>query len=146
MTPTNPIAHGGVLIEWARYAAVGLELFGVIVIVLSVLVAAAGFIRSGSRAGDWPGAYDGARANLGRGILLGLELLVGADIIATVTSPLTVESVGLLAGIVAIRTFLSFALETEIEGRFPWRRHTAERAHPDQPPPRRAKRTTKPPA
>jgi uncharacterized membrane protein len=146
MTPTNPIAHGGMLIEWARYAAVGLELFGVVVIVLSVLVAAVGFVRSGSPAGDWPSAYDGARANLGRGILLGLELLVGADIIATVTAPLTVESVGLLAGIVAIRTFLSFALETEIEGRFPWRRHTAERAHPDHPPPRREKRTTSPPA
>lgn len=146
MTPANPLAHGGMLIEWARYAAVGLELFGVVVIVLSVLLAAFGFLSSGMRAGDWPGAYDGARANLGRGILLGLELLVGADIIATVTSPLTVESVGLLAGIVAIRTFLSFALETEIEGRFPWRRHTAERAHPDQPPPRREKRTTRPPA
>lgn len=139
MAPTTPLAHGGLLIEWARYAAVGLELFGVAVILLAVALAAVGYIRSGFRTGDWSGAYDGARANLGRGILLGLELLVGADIIATVTSPLTVESVGLLAGIVAIRTFLSFALETEIEGRFPWRRHTAERAHPDQPPPRRNK-------
>ena len=46
----------------------------------------------------------------------------GADIISTITAPLTVESVGLLAGIVAIRTFLSFSLETEIEGCWPWRR------------------------
>lgn len=146
MTSINALVHGGALIEWARYAALGLELFGVVVIVLSVLLAGFGFVMSGFRDGDWPGAYDGARANLGRGILLGLELLVGADIIATVTAPLTVESVGLLAGIVAIRTFLSFALETEIEGRFPWRRHTAERAHPDQPPPRREKSSATPPA
>jgi uncharacterized membrane protein len=52
----------------------------------------------------------------GRGILLGLELIVGADIIATITAPLTILSVGLLAGIVLPRTFLSFSLETVIEG------------------------------
>jgi Protein of unknown function (DUF1622) len=54
--------------------------------------------------------------------LLGLELLVGADIIATITAPLTIMSVGLLAGIVLIRTFLSFSLETVIEGSWPWQR------------------------
>jgi uncharacterized membrane protein len=132
MTPANALVRGGEMIDWARYAATALELFGVAVIVLSVIFAAIGYLRSGLRSRDWPGAYDGARANLGRGILLGLELLVGADIIATVTAPLTVASVGMLAGIVAIRTFLSFALETEIEGRFPWRRHTAQRSHPDR--------------
>src|SRR6201987_6417055 len=80
------------------------------------------FIRDGSRTGDWQVAYPFYRSNIGRGILLGLELLVGADIIATITAPLTFESVGLLAGIVLIRTFLSFSLETEIEGCWPWRR------------------------
>jgi uncharacterized membrane protein len=67
-------------------------------------------------------AYPGYRSDVGRGILLGLELLVGADIISTITAPLTFESVGLLAAIVAIRTFLSFSLETEIEGCWPWQR------------------------
>ena len=80
------------------------------------------FIRDGASAGDWQSAYPGYRSNIGRGILLGLELLVGADIIATITAPLTVTSVGLLAGIVLIRTFLSFSLETEIEGCWPWQR------------------------
>jgi uncharacterized membrane protein len=47
---------------------------------------------------------------------------VGADIIATITAPLTIMSVGLLAGIVLIRTFLSFSLETVIEGCWPWQR------------------------
>ena len=80
------------------------------------------FIRDGSRTGDWQSAYPNYRSNIGRGILLGLELLVGADIIATITAPLTIMSVGLLGGIVLIRTFLSFSLETEIEGRWPWQR------------------------
>lgn len=70
-------------------------------------------------------AYSCYRANLGRGILLGLEFLVGADIIATVTSPLSWDSVGMLAVIVIIRTLLSFALETEIEGQWPWKRGTS---------------------
>ena len=55
-------------------------------------------------------------------VATGLEILVGADIVATVTAPLTFRSVGLLGLIVLIRTFLSFSLETEIEGRWPWRR------------------------
>jgi uncharacterized membrane protein len=101
--------------------ATALELLGVAVIVVAVVLATIRFVQ------DWraapKAAYDQYRANLGRGILLGLELLVGADIIATVTAPLTWESVGLLGSIVLIRTFLSFSLETEIEGTLPWRRH-----------------------
>ena len=99
-----------------------LELAGVGVILGGVILATAGFIRSVRATGDWTLAYDAYRANLGRGILLGLELLVGADIIATVTAPLTFQSVGLLGLVVLIRTFLSFSLETEIEGAWPWRR------------------------
>lgn len=99
----------------------GLEAFGVGVIVLSVVIATIAFALD-LRGGRRKQAYDRYRANLGRGILLGLELLVGADIIATVTAPLTWQSVGLLGLIVLIRTFLSFSLETEIEGEWPWRR------------------------
>jgi uncharacterized membrane protein len=99
-----------------------IETFGVAVIVISIIIATFIFLRA-LRSGDPKSAYDGYRANLGRGILLGLELLVGADIIATVTAPLSWESVGLLGMIVFIRTFLSFSLETEIEGEWPWRRH-----------------------
>jgi uncharacterized membrane protein len=103
----------------------GLELFGVFVIVAGVLLATARFLLRDLRGGDGIRAYERYRANLGRGILLGLEILVGADIIATVTAPLTFKSVGLLGLIVLIRTFLSFSLETEIEGRWPWRRHSS---------------------
>ena len=100
--------------------AKALELVGVAIILGGIIVATAAFIRDGLRKTDWRSAYPRYRSDIGRGILLGLELLVGADIISTITAPLTFESVGLLAAIVAIRTFLSFSLETEIEGCWPW--------------------------
>lgn len=100
-------------------AAMILEGAGVLVIVAGALVAAARFaIPGGAR--DWKDAYRAFRQNLGRAILLGLELLVGADIIRTVAEVPTLRSVAVLAGIVLIRTFLSFALEVELEGRWPW--------------------------
>jgi uncharacterized membrane protein len=98
-----------------------LELVGVAIIVGGIILATVTFVR-GARTSDWRSAYPAYRSDIGRGILLGLELLVGADIISTITAPLTFESVGLLAAIVAIRTFLSFSLETEIEGCWPWQR------------------------
>ena len=102
--------------------AEGLELVGVAIIIGGIILAACAFVASGLRGQGWRLAYEQFRSDLGRGILLGLELLVGADIISTITAPLTFESVGLLAGIVLIRTFLSFSLETEIEGCWPWQR------------------------
>jgi uncharacterized membrane protein len=104
-----------------------IELAGVGIIVVTILVATGAFAARGIGSHAWGAAYGGYRANLGRGILLGLEFLVGADIIATVTAPLTLESVGLLGLVVAIRTFLSFSLETEIEGCWPWRRAEKDR-------------------
>lgn len=65
------------------------------------------------------------RERLARGILLGLEFLVAADIVRTVAVELTFHSVGVLAIVVAIRTFLSFSLELELTGRWPWQRHSA---------------------
>jgi uncharacterized membrane protein len=102
--------------------AEGLELVGVAIIIGGIILAACAFVVTGLRGQGWRLAYEQFRSDLGRGILLGLELLVGADIISTITAPLTFESVGLLAGIVLIRTFLSFSLETEIEGCWPWQR------------------------
>jgi uncharacterized membrane protein len=69
--------------------------------------------------------YRSYRQLLGRSILLGLELLVAADIIRTVAVTPTFESVGVLAIIVLIRTFLSFSLELEITGRWPWQKEPA---------------------
>ncbi len=109
------------LAQWVAPAASALEILGVAVILGAVVLASLAFAADWRRRGHAE-AYVRYRANLGRGILLGLEILVGADIISTVTAPLTWESVGLLGLIVLIRTLLSFSLEVEIEGRWPWRR------------------------
>lgn len=103
-------------------AAKLIELAGAGIILIGTVVSTSIFVAQGARTRRWRACYEAYRSNLGRGILLGLELLVGADIIATITAPLTFQSVGLLAAIVGIRTFLSFSLETEIEGCWPWRR------------------------
>ena len=108
-----------------HWTATGIEVAGVAIIVAGALVATAAFLRRGPAAG-WAQAYRRYRADLGRGILLGLELLVAADIIGTVAVTPTLQSLAVLGLIVLIRTFLSFSLEVEIEGRFPWRAAEAE--------------------
>jgi uncharacterized membrane protein len=91
---------------------------GAAVIVVGALAAT---VVAGTRArGREPNVYRRYRQQLGRSILLGLELLVAADIIRTVAVSPTLTSVAVLGGIVLIRTFLSFSLEVEITGRWPW--------------------------
>ncbi|MDQ6798183.1 MAG: DUF1622 domain-containing protein [Actinomycetota bacterium] len=92
---------------------------GVAVIVVGILLATAMSMRGPRPASDRYRLY---RQRLGRAILLGLELLVAADIIRTVAVTPTFESAGVLAIIVVIRTFLSFSLEVELEGHWPWSR------------------------
>jgi uncharacterized membrane protein len=99
-----------------------IDAIGVAVIVIGIVVAAAVTYRQALTRRE--PAYNHFRQRLGRSILLGLELLVAGDIIRTVAATPTLESVGVLAGIVAIRTFLSFSLEVEITGRWPWQKPT----------------------
>ena len=73
-----------------------------------------------------PDAYVTLRRNLGRCILLGLEVLIVADIVRTIIVDPTLSSVGVLGAIVIIRIVLSFSLEVEIEGAWPWRRRAGE--------------------
>lgn len=80
-----------------------------------------------------PNTYHLFRRQLGRAILLGLELLVAADIIRTVAITPTMESIGVLAGIVLIRTFLSWSLELEITGRWPWQKGSKGSVDPAPP-------------
>lgn len=120
-------AGGREMVDGLMHAiATAIEVAGVGFIVAGALVATVLFVRSGLGAPGWDGAYRAYRANLGRAILLGLELLVAADIIGTVAVTPTFESLGVLAAIVLIRTFLSFSLEVEIEGRWPWHRVRTE--------------------
>lgn len=102
-----------------------LEVIGIAVVMIGAAVALVRFFR-GSAAASAGGEGDGRvacfRSDLGRAILLGLEFLVAADIVNTVAIDPTLDSLAVLAGIVLIRTFLSFSLEVELEGRWPWQR------------------------
>ena len=97
-----------------------IELAGVSVIVLAAFVATLTYIRGGIAAGGWATGFQPFRATLGRGILLGLEFLIAADIIRTITLDPTIDSLIVLGGIVLVRTFLSLSLQVEIDGRWPW--------------------------
>ena len=112
-----------------KTCALVLEIAGVAILVGAAVVAL-GWTLYRVRTEGWKGAYSAFRVVLGRGILLGLELLVIADIILTITEELVLERVAALGIIVLIRTFLSTMVEIELEGRLPWQRHTnrAERA------------------
>lgn len=106
----------------------GIELTVRAVEVAGVLVIAAGTLVAiplallGAREAPELGAYRLYRRYLGQAILLGLELLVASDIIRTVTHTPVLREVAVLGLIVVIRTFLSFALEVELTGRWPWAR------------------------
>ena len=95
------------------------DLVGVAVIVVGIVVASVIF-AAGLQGRPSREDYRRYRQGIGRAILLGLEFLVAGDIIRTVAVSPTFQSVGVLAAIVAIRTFLSMSLEVELEGRWPW--------------------------
>jgi uncharacterized membrane protein len=110
--------------ELLQGATRAIEVAGVLVIMAGIARASFNYMRN-------PSAYDAyrkARGTLGRAILLGLELLIAADIIHTVTLEPSWNSLVVLGSIVLIRTFLSLALEVEIDGRWPWSRSSANDA------------------
>lgn len=103
------------------------ELAGVVLIVGGLLLAGLRYARP-APAGST--RYERCRHDLGRAILLGLEVLVAADIVRTVAFTPTLDSVIVLALIVAIRTFLSWSLALELDGRWPWQRRVAPASGP----------------
>ena len=103
---------------WLHLVGNGIEIFGVLVIVLGIGWSTFLYVQQ-RMAEPHYGAY---KIRIGRSLLLGLEVLVAADIVKTIALELTFTSLGLLAGLVAIRTFLSWTLALEIEGRWPWQR------------------------
>jgi uncharacterized membrane protein len=102
------------------------ELSGIAIIAVGAFGTLLIFVVAFAKGADRDQAVANFRSSLGRAILLGLEFLVAADIINTVAVTPTLLSVAVLAGIVIIRTFLSFSLEVEIEGRWPWQRRKGE--------------------
>lgn len=111
------------------------ELVGKVVDGIGVVVIVLGMVWAANRAPKAAAAerYRRVRQDVGRAILLGLEILVAADIIRTVAVTPSLESVAVLGVIVLIRTVLSFSLEVELEGRWPWQgRSRAASADPAQ--------------
>jgi uncharacterized membrane protein len=108
----------------------GVEIIGIVTLVLGL---AAALVRAAlvlTRGQDGEEAYRIVRTVFGRSILLGLEFLVAADIIRTVAVQPSLQNVAVLGLIVLIRTFLSFSLEVEIDGRWPWQRANLGRTAP----------------
>jgi len=105
-----------------NHVAQAFEVLGAAVLILGVVWSAVLAVLAWRRTGQPQRAYDALRKAFGGTLLLGLEVLVAADLIRTVAVAPTVENVLVLGLIVLIRTFLSFSLETEIDGVVPWRK------------------------
>ncbi len=110
--------------EWMEHAVQAFEIVGVAILAIGSVVALAGAART-FVGGEPTAAYERARHGVGRSILLGLEILIIADIVQTITIDPTLESAATLAVVVLVRTFLSFSLEVELDGVLPWRKKRA---------------------
>ena len=106
------------------------EVAGVAVLVLGFVLAVVRGAVTYARSHSMEDGYLAVRNVFGRSVLLGLEILVAADLIRTVAVEPSLENVAVLGLIVLIRTFLSFSLEVEIEGILPWRRGPVRRVAP----------------
>jgi uncharacterized membrane protein len=105
--------------ELARVAAELIEIAAIVVISIAVVSAMVAGLRKGLRS-DWAGAFDAFKRTMAKGLLAGLDLLIAADIIKTVTLEATLENIAILGLLVIIRTFLSWSLVVELDGRWPW--------------------------
>lgn len=114
------------LTDIVNYTAVIFEVAGVLIIVVSFGVSMVTGFRGWMQHGA-AGSYSAIRSVFGRGILLGIEVLVAGDIIHTVALQPTMENLRVLGLLVLIRTFLAWSMEVEIEGRWPWTRAADER-------------------
>ena len=106
--------------ELISIAGYGIETVGVLIIVAGCAVASFRFL-SHFREEPKGSAYHIYRRQLGRSIILGLEFLIAGDIVRTVVVADTLKNIAILGLIILIRTFLSFTLHLEVEGRWPWK-------------------------
>jgi uncharacterized membrane protein len=112
--------YGERIIEIIEFFALAIEILAVLIIVVGIFVAMGRYSYRGILRQNDDERYPELKVHLGKSLLLGLEILVAADIIRTVALEATLESVVVLGLLVLIRTFLSWALIVEIEGRWPW--------------------------
>ena len=105
---------------WVEQAATGIEILAVVIIVATIVVATMMYVTQILTRAVGDATYRNYRHRVARALLLGLEILVAADIIRTVALEPTLRNVLVLGLLVLIRTFLSWGLVVEIEGRWPW--------------------------
>lgn len=113
-------AAGETILAWIEYAALAIEILAVVIIVAAIFYATIRYTFQAAFHPERKDHYSDLKVRLGKALLLGLEILVAADIVRTVALEATLESVVVLGLLVLIRTFLSWALVVEIEGRWPW--------------------------
>jgi uncharacterized membrane protein len=116
------------VLDGIEYLALVIEIMAVLVIAIGVMYAIASFLVARYGSQQLRGYDKQFRARLGNSLLIGLEILVAADIIRTVALEPTLENVAILGILVLVRTFLSWSLVVEIEGRWPWQAAKAEEA------------------
>jgi uncharacterized membrane protein len=113
-------AGGETILKWIELAALAIEIIAVAIIIGAILYSLVHYLYRSILDPESESQYQKLKIRLGKSLLLGLEILVAADIIRTVALEATLESVSVLGLLVLIRTFLSWALVVEIEGRWPW--------------------------
>jgi len=121
--------------ELARNVSEWIEVLAISIIAISVVIAMAQLARSVFTGGRGRQAYSEFKRSFSTGVLLGLDLLIAADIIRTVTLDQTLENVAALGLLVVVRTFLAWSLVLEADGRWPWQQPTspqADVAKPDE--------------
>ena len=112
-------AWSAALREGIEFVSVGIEILAIGIIVVGIVTGTFNFARSMTRPPD-PTAYTLYKVRLAKSLLLGLEILVAADIVRTVALEPTLNAIAALGVLVLVRTFLSWALVVEMEGRWPW--------------------------
>jgi uncharacterized membrane protein len=115
------------ILEFIDLASVAIEVLAVVIIIFSVVATTWNYIFLKSKPIDEDERYLKYKTGLGRSLLLGLEVLIAADVVRTVALDATIESITVLGLLVVIRTFLSWSLVVEIEGHWPWQAKKIEK-------------------
>jgi uncharacterized membrane protein len=111
---------GEIILYWIEWASLIIEVVAVVIIVVAIINALSHYVFRAVIRPEEGDHYQQLKIRLGKALLLGLEILVAADVVRTVALEATLNSVMVLGILVLIRTFLSWALVVEIEGRWPW--------------------------
>lgn len=114
-----PGEFGAMVLEWIKIAALVIEVLAVLIIVVAVFYATARYliVERGRGGQDW---YHQLKLSLGRSMLLGLEVLIAADVVRTVALEFSLQAVAVLGLLALVRTFLAWSIIVELEGRWPW--------------------------